>query len=117
MWHRIVVGLVLTVGVTVTGCFLITGGTSGYTQAAAEGGCESAAECTKDGGAQICCLSATTGGSACQMGPCGTLEVQLCAKSAECDDVACIPQSCMLGVTELEIRACGSIPVYCAREN
>jgi hypothetical protein len=118
MRSRIAVAALLTAGLMAAGCFLITGSTSGYTQALPEGGCESAAECRGDGEAGTCCLSATSGTSACQLGACGPLQVELCAKAAECaDDAGCIRQSCSLGGTELEIQACGSIPLLCTSEN
>lgn len=115
MLRRICVASLSIVGVTLGGCFLITGGTGGYTLAATEGGCESAAECPGDRGAQICCLS--TSGSSCQMRPCGTHEVQLCSKSAECADAACVPQSCLLSGATIDIRACGVIPLVCMGED
>jgi hypothetical protein len=117
MLRRLVLASLSIPGVVASGCFLLTGSTSGYSLAAAEGGCESAAECENEGGgAQVCCLSATLGASVCQESPCGTSAVQLCAKSAECPDAACLPQSCAFAGTEYPVRACGAIPL-CARED
>jgi hypothetical protein len=122
MRRFVVVGMALlsTAAVAVAGCFLITGSTSGYSQAQAEAGCEAAADCRGDGGAQssVCCFSVTSGAAACQeAGPCGALEVQLCATHAECTQVECLPQSCTLAGTSLSIRACGSIPAICTPED
>jgi|HubBroStandDraft_2_1064218.scaffolds.fasta_scaffold15469_2 hypothetical protein len=109
--------LSLTAATAIAGCFLLTGSTSGYTQVQAEAGCEAAADCTGDGGAGVCCFSATSGAAACQAAPCGALEVQLCATRAECTQVECIPQSCTLAGASFSVRACGSIPAICTPED
>ena len=100
----------LTVATVVAGCFLITGSTSGYTQATPEGGCEAAVDCTGEGGPQVCCLSAMTVSSMCQA-RCGALEVQLCAGSTECASASCLAQSCRVDdAATFQLRACGKIP-------
>jgi hypothetical protein len=111
MKGRLVLTALVTSAVAAGGCFLVTGSTSGYTQepSSSEGGCEGAADCTGDGGAQICCFISTSLSSTCQGAPCGAGNVQLCAKSAECTDAACTSQSCSIEGTSYEVRACGAI--------
>jgi hypothetical protein len=100
-----VIALAMAV-IAAAGCFLVTGSTSGYTQEAPEGGCEAAADC--DGG--VCCLSSTSFSASCQMAPCGSTEVQLCAEKSECTaDAACLEQSCTAEGMMYSIRTCGKI--------
>jgi len=113
MKRPLVAAALLSSAVAAAGCFIITGSTSGYTEAPAttsEGGCEAATDCTGDGGVEICCLGATTMSASCQAGPCGTAAIQLCAKTAECDDASCTEQSCTFGGATYMLRACGLIP-------
>jgi hypothetical protein len=113
------------------GCFLVTGGTGGYTLAPPEAGictfdaaalglgdaltctCASIDECPKDAGPQFCCFgiqSATSVGSSCQSTPCDAATgAQLCNTTAECVDATCTAQTCSFSVVTIPVRACGSL--------
>jgi hypothetical protein len=123
--------VVTAVGTAVAGCFLITGGTSGYQLAPPEAGicsfdaaslglpvaiscaCASSADCVSDGGTKFCCFGqtdATAAGSSCQTMPCdASTAIQLCKKTAECLDAACIPQTCSYSAVSIPVQACGSL--------
>lgn len=110
-----------------SGCVLITGGTSGYVPADAGAadamacagdatclgdGCRSAANCTGEAGGPICCLMPTSSGgvaATCTSEPC--LGIQLCQTSTEClSGTQCVPQICTFGAfTVSDIQACGTL--------
>jgi len=115
------------------GCVLFTGSTSGYqlVDAGVEASsceaaaclvsaiqCASAADCTGEAGAGVCCLDVTStsvSGTSCAAKACpGPLSIQLCAVSAatssECGGAACVLQNCTVGGTTTPIRACGTFP-------
>jgi hypothetical protein len=118
-----------------SGCVLITGGTSGYqpADAGSEGpgcggdatcidfpGCTSAANCTGEAGSAVCCLMPTSSAgtsavAACSSQPCAGF--QLCQTTAECSGgVQCILQTCTFGgVTFANVQACGSLPTCSAQ--
>jgi hypothetical protein len=109
MKGRLLVAFFVVAGMAGAGCLLITGSTSGYTEAGPEGGCEAASDCVGDAGG-VCCLSLTAG-AACQRGPCGSSAIQLCTDSGECsDDASCLSQSCTYAGSSYEVRTCGEVP-------
>jgi hypothetical protein len=103
------------------GCVLLTGSTSGYELAPAEGGtCDGSSACmgtrlecfsTADCDAGVCCLSVaslTSVQSTCQLGPCQTaLGAQLCASSEECTGATCEAQECTIANATVTLRSCG----------
>jgi hypothetical protein len=106
MLRRVFLACFVAALIAGAGCILITGSTSGYTQATPESGCSSASDC--DGGDQVCCFSTTAFVSSCQVAPCG---IQLCQKSSECVGVSCVEQSCVLEAGTYKVEACGKIPI------
>lgn len=131
---EVVVGRIATITGTVaiaaalSACILITGGTDGYRAADAGAtsptcgadaqcaniaiGCVSSADCTADGGAQVCCLmpTLTSGASAaCGAQPCPALGAQLCGTSTECGGSECVEQQCTFGGETIMLQACGTI--------
>jgi|SRR5580658_5875625 hypothetical protein len=118
----------VALGAALSACVLITGGTDGY-QAADAGTssatcgadaqcanlsitCSSSADCTTEGGAQVCCLvpTSTSGANAaCGTSPCPALGAQLCDTSAECGGPECVKQLCMFGGEAIMLNACGTI--------
>lgn len=113
-------------------CVLVTGSTDGYelaVDAAApptvEAGpgldiaCLSTNDCASDGGAGVCCVTAsssTSARAACQGAPCGgALPIQLCTEGAECGGLTCILQTCTLAGAAVAVRACGTIPTCTPR--
>jgi hypothetical protein len=114
-------------------CVIVTGSTDGYelapapaTQVTADAGaadiqldCLAAANCSGDGGDGVCCLDLAASGTAraaCQAGPCGgVVPVQLCAAGAECAGGTCVLQTCPLGGSVVDLRACGLLPTCKAR--
>jgi hypothetical protein len=119
------------IGTAVAGCFLITGGTSGYGLAPPGEGicapsvdadlpitcaCNSSTECHGDGAAQFCCLAvSSTSASAstsCQATPCdAAVGPQLCTTNAECVDASCILQWCSAAGASIPVEVCGNIAV------
>ncbi len=72
--------------------------------------CVEAADCP---GGQVCCgtvsLSSQTASTACQVGPCGT--VQFCRTNGECENnQPCVPQTCQ--GQNLELCGLFSVPPY-----
>jgi hypothetical protein len=117
----------IAIAVACASCFIVTGGTDGYTPRDAGGvgdldasgltlDCLSATDCI-DGGPQICCFALTSknsGATTCQTGACsGTVAVQLCAADAECGDAACLQQQCSAVGSTFTVRACGPVPLLC----
>lgn len=115
------------------GCFLVTGGTGGYTLAPPEAGvcsydasalgvtlscaCASKSDC--DAGTPFCCFGLGTGtssstiaaGSTCEKHACdAATTVQLCHQNSECVDAACIKQTCSYGEVPVPVQACGMLP-------
>jgi hypothetical protein len=126
---RTTVGLgVMALAISLAGCFLLTGGTSGYQLVDAgtcEGnsacpgialGCLSERDCNDEGGTDVCCVTVSPPSSArstCQKGPCET--IQLCKKSTECEDTTtCMSQECVFAGAAITLRSCGGIPVVCS---
>jgi hypothetical protein len=123
----LVVGAVMLSSALVAGCFIITGGTDGYTSApnpsaSSDGGaatcapdatcvsltCLGTSDCADAG--QVCCLGSAGGGlsSACQskcLGP------QFCKGDSDCPNGgSCTSQSCSGGGVSLIVQACGTVP-------
>lgn len=107
----------LLAGVSLAGCFLVTGSTDGYVASEAGGSpsCMSASSCA-DG--SVCCLvltsSSTSLAGTCQATCANAAYPQLCTTNAECGDAgACTKQSCTVdaggGVT-VSVQACGTLP-------
>jgi hypothetical protein len=108
-------------------CVLITGSTDGYrlSDAGTSGPacaadapcanlsftCSGSANCTTDGGPQVCCLAPTSTGAdtACSAQPCPALGAQLCQTSEECSGQECVAQLCTFGGEAIMLRACGTI--------
>ncbi|MEO7109851.1 MAG: hypothetical protein ABI183_05395 [Polyangiaceae bacterium] len=123
----LVVGAVTLSSMLVAGCFIITGGTDGYTSAphpsassdGAPATCAPDAECialtclgTSDcaDAGQVCCLGSTGSGlsSSCQtkcVGP------QFCKGDTDCPNGgSCTSQSCSGNGLSVVIQACGTVP-------
>ena len=127
-------------GAALVGCFVITGGTSGYQVEQVDAGqgtspsctnpdggtcvelnCVSNANCNGDAG-EVCCLKATgtfssfgailtSAVGSCQTACSGKYAVQLCAlDSGDCPLAACVAQPCFVNGSTLIVNACGALP-------
>jgi hypothetical protein len=113
-------GAVAMGALSLAGCEVVTGSTSGYTLEAGPpiaGRCLSARSCDGGVGASLCCLTvSTTGASTICSGPpiCpslpGSVPVQLCLGSAECPDASCVAQKCYWTGEAIPVLACGALP-------
>lgn len=74
-------------------------------------GCVSSQDC--DAG-MICCLvvaGLSSAQSRCSAAPCaGTIPVQLCKSSTECEGVSCMSYTCTLAGNTVGLEACGQLP-------
>ena len=108
----------------VSGCIVLTGGTSGYStldagvdSGCADGGCGSllclsAADCA--GPMMVCCASPGAAGLSthCEASCSGSFQVQLCKASPECGDAgACTEQQCSFGGATALQEICGKNPL------
>jgi hypothetical protein len=108
----------------VCACFIITGSTDGYSQAAAvAASTDAAVACAPDAACvaftcvgtsdcdagQVCCLgsSASALTSSCQV---ACLGPQFCKTDSDCDKVSCTSQSCTSNGVSLILQACGTLP-------